>query len=205
TIRYGGRDRFETAATLATALDGQPTSAFLGTGSNFPDILSLAGPAAAREEPILLTNRDTLPQATLDYLNGSFGAKLKTIYIAGGEAVVGRAVADVLSARGLVLVRLEGSDRYATSAAIAEHFYGGGAQDQVTLATGQTFADGLAGAVNSAAVGAAVLLVQRDILPKSSWDYLERHASTLVDGFVYGGTAAVSRAVQNVAQTLIAP
>ena len=202
-VRYAGADRYQTAATIATVVDGSPTSAFIGTGANFPDILSAAAPATQRGEPILLTNVDSLPQATLDFLNGTFGANLSTVYVAGGTAVVSDSVVQQLQQQGLNVVRLSGPDRYATSKSIAEHFYT--SPTKVSLATGETFADGLAGAVMSATSGAPVLLVQPENLPQPIWEYLEQRAGSLVEGFIYGGTAAVSRAVQNVAQTLIAP
>ena len=207
-VRYAGANRFATAATIATVVDGSPDKVFIGTGANFPDILSAAAPATQQAEPILLTNHDSLPQSTLDFLNGTFGDNIKTAYIVGGESVVSAGVSDALKARGLTVTRLAGTDRYDTSAKVAEHFYphsGSANTSMVTLATGTTFADGLAGAVLAAHNDAPVLLVQPSDLPAPIWSYLEHRASAISSGFIFGGTAAISRAVQNVAQTLIAP
>ncbi|MFO0704797.1 MAG: cell wall-binding repeat-containing protein [Candidatus Andersenbacteria bacterium] len=202
-VRVAGNNRFETAATIATLVGSKHDNIFMGTGANFPDILSAAGPATERGEQILLTSKDSIPQATLDFLDGPIGNTVKGIFLIGGESVISQAVADQLSARGINVKRIAGEDRYETSQKVAEKFYP--RADNVALATGTNFADGLAGANLAADTTAPIVLVQPENLPQPIWDYLEQHASTIVDGFIYGGTAAVSRAVQNVAQTLIAP
>lgn len=201
--RVAGSNRTETATTIADTINNGPTAVVIGTKDNFPDVLSLASPAAERLYPVLLTARDELSDATRNFLSGPRAANVTTIYVAGGESAVSAAVTDELGATGRSVVRLAGPDRYATSAAVAVQFASN--PTQVALATGTSFPDGLTGAANAAALRAPLLLVQPGTLPTSVWSYLEQHASSIVGGRIYGGFAAVSRAVQDVAQTLIVP
>ena len=203
TQRIAGKDRVETAVNVANTINNNPATVVIGTKNNFPGVLSLAAPAAEKIYPILLTGSDTLSQTTKDFLQGPRATNVSNIYVAGGEAAVGPSVTDELAALGYQVVRLAGSDRYGTSGAIAANFYS--APTSVSLATGTNFADGLTGAAHAAAQRAPVLLTQTDNLPPSPWSYLEQHATTLAGGHIYGGLSAVSRAVQDVAQTLIAP
>ncbi|MFO0702319.1 MAG: cell wall-binding repeat-containing protein [Candidatus Andersenbacteria bacterium] len=203
TNRLAGSDRVTTASVVADFMSNGPSTVVIGTKDNFPDVLSIGGPAAENLYPVLLTARGTLSTATRNFLRGSHGASVKNIYVAGGTSAVSTTVTDQLTALGYAVTRLAGTDRYATSAAIATNFYP--TPTQVTLATGTNFADGLTGAANAAGLKAPILLVTAGTLPTSPWSYLEQHALTLVGGRVYGGFAAVSRAVQDVAQTLIVP
>ncbi len=68
--RYAGADRYETAATLATAAfpDGADV-VLLATGQDFPDALAASPLAEAEQAPILLTGPDGVPDATSDALD----------------------------------------------------------------------------------------------------------------------------------------
>lgn len=201
--RVAGSNRVETATTVADTINNGPTSVVIGTKNNFPDVLSLASPAAERLFPVLLTASDKLSDATRNFLQGPRAANVTTIYVAGGESAVSPAVTDELASLNFTVIRIAGDDRYATSAAVAAQFAPN--PTQVALATGTSFPDGLTGAANAAGLKAPVLLVQPGTLPQSVWSYIEQHASSIVGGRVYGGFSAVSRAVQDVGQTLIAP
>jgi putative cell wall-binding protein/spore germination protein YaaH len=201
--RVAGNNRRETAAAIATVMGGQPNAIMLATSQNFADALSLASPAAQQRRPILLTESNQLSQQVTDFLNGSIGSGITTVFIAGGASAVSVEVEAALSQRGLQVIRLAGSTRYDTSAAIARWFYG--AVPSVSIASGLGFADGLSGGPHAAANSAPLLLVKNNDLPKPIWDYLQEFAGSIGTGHIYGGMSAVNRAVQDVAQTLIAP
>ncbi|MDP2622993.1 MAG: cell wall-binding repeat-containing protein [Actinomycetota bacterium] len=90
---------------------------YIATGENYPDALA-AGPATGGEGPILLVTQNSIPQPTIDEL---IRLNPKTIFIVGGEAVISAAVEAQLDnyTTGAV-IRLAGSNRYATAAAISE-------------------------------------------------------------------------------------
>jgi hypothetical protein len=93
--RWAGADRFATAAAVsASAFPGGADVAFVATGANFPDALA-GGPAGGvLGGPILLTDRDTIPQATLDELRRLGPSQ---VVILGGAAVVTDNVATQLA------------------------------------------------------------------------------------------------------------
>jgi putative cell wall-binding protein len=95
--------------------------------------------------------------------------------------------------------RFAGADRYATAAMAALATFPGGSND-IVLASGENFPDGLAAAYLSGAAGAPVLLTARGSLPAST-----ANAIGTLDGLVagdatihiVGGEAAISSAVRN--------
>lgn len=67
TLRLSGNDRYETAAEVSatTWLDGEPIVVALASGTSFPDALVWgASGLGYGSGPLLLTERDRLPDAT---------------------------------------------------------------------------------------------------------------------------------------------
>lgn len=62
--RYGGVDRYATAALMNQAFFATADVAFLATGENFPDALAGAALAGNIGAPLFITRRDCLPDAT---------------------------------------------------------------------------------------------------------------------------------------------
>ncbi|MDP9022343.1 MAG: glycoside hydrolase family 6 protein [Actinomycetota bacterium] len=190
-VRLWGKDRTETAAIIsaATFSPGVPV-AYLATGEGFADALA-GGPAAARAGgPILLTGRDSLPQATADEL-----ARLRpaAVTILGGTAVVSETVrARAVDVTGSPVDRLGGTDRYATAAQIARRSFASGV-DVAYVATGRAFADALTGGVPAAIEGGPILLTEPHTVPASTAEALQALRPARI--VILGGTAAVSEAV----------
>lgn len=90
--------------------------------------------------------------------------------------------------------RLSGADRYDTAAAIATRVTNqGGHADTVFIASGTSYADGLAIGALAAYAGAPVLLVRQGSVPATTTQVLKALSPSLV--VVAGGTGAVSDAV----------
>jgi putative cell wall-binding protein len=106
----------------------------------------------------------------------------------------GRLDALALIEVGPDVIRLSGSNRYATAAAISQAAHPGGA-DTVYLATGQDYPDALAGAALAGSRGAPVLLTQPESLPSSTQVELTRLTPDQV--FLFGGSAAISQTVRD--------
>lgn len=102
----------------------------------------------------------------------------------------------IYTCRPAAVSRIQGEDRYATSAAVAAHYPAG--QDVVYLASGAGFADALAGAALAAKEDAPVLLVRPGTIPSSVAQQLERLQPERI--VIFGGTSAVSESVQEAAQ-----
>ncbi len=101
--RIAGGDRFDTARRLtAAAVDagGSKQHVLVATGRNFPDALS-AGPAAlARGGVLALTEKDSVPSATRDWL-ASVGAWSSWRVVGGHVAVSHATVRSLRSTSGL--------------------------------------------------------------------------------------------------------
>src|SRR5690606_10681078 len=121
------------------------------------------------------------------------------VVVVGGTGSVSEAVASQL--RGYTtandLTRVGGDDRYDTAARLAGYYPAG--QDKVYLASGQTFADALAGAALAGHEQRPMLLARADRLAPSTLAQLQRLRPREI--VVVGGSAAVSDAVARQAAT----
>jgi putative cell wall-binding protein len=149
--RIYGDNRIETAVEISKeGWEASDNVVLVYGGKNnepqsFADALA-AGPLAKKlDAPILLTEKDELPDVTADEIARLDATK---VYIVGGEKVVYPAVAeDVEDIDGVTVERIAGADRYATAVAVAEELVDlGVSADKVILARGDDYADALAAA-----------------------------------------------------------
>ncbi len=203
--RVFGEDRYDTAAEIA-ALYPAIETVYVASGTGFADAMS-GSPAASQglvpqmmttpegdPAPVLLTKNDRLPNAT--------AASLETldptnIVILGGEGAVDGDVEAELAAYGEVS-RVEGTDRYETSANLAMMF--GEDVDTVYLASGAdaAYADALTGAARAGSETAPVLLTRPDMVPAATAEALATLNPDNV--IVLGGEGAVSDVVYTAVQ-----
>lgn len=102
----------------------------------------------------------------------------------------------IYTCRAAAVSRIQGPDRYATSASVAATYPAG--HSVVYLASGTDFPDALAGAALAGMVDAPVLLVQHDRIPSSVASQLDRlNPGQIV---ILGGTEAVSDTVRDAAR-----
>lgn len=146
--RIFGASRYETAVETSRATFGGSTDAvFVATGQNFPDAVAGAAAATHLGAPVLL-----VPGSSS--ISGPLAAKLaaelhrlnpKVIHVLGGPGAVSRAWEAWLRAYAPSVERHEGSDRYATSAAISRAIFAG-PEPVLNVATGSQFPDALVAA-----------------------------------------------------------
>lgn len=185
--RIGGVDRYGTAANVARWLPtGDGRRVIVTTGENFPDALSSGPMAAGTDSRMLLTRRDSVPEAVEVEL-GRLAPE--EIVIVGGPTAVSPEVEAQLAAVAPV-TRIEGVDRYATAASVAGSIT---TSSQVVVASGEVYADALAGGPLAAELGAPLLLARRLSLPPASAEALRRLAPTEV--ILLGSSSAISDAV----------
>lgn len=196
--RVRGPDRFATAAEIAGELGDAAPIAFVTEGRHpdpargWPDALSASPSAAFTGRPILLTDRDTLPDATLAALDALGTAETVVV---GGPGAVSDAVVERLRAEGHGPRRVAGATRYETSVAVVEESIAAGmALDRVWLATGLNFPDALAAGPAVAAAGDVLLLVDGQDLSRSAAarDFLAARAGDIDSVVVLGGRQAIS-------------
>ncbi|MDO9573951.1 MAG: cell wall-binding repeat-containing protein, partial [Candidatus Contubernalis sp.] len=163
-VRIPGGNRYETASLISQMLAPQgATKAVIAYGNNFPDALAAASYAAIEGLPILLTETNVLPSATQEALN-RLGVT-QTIVV-GGISAVGENVFKALPAP----VRVSGSNRYATSVALAEHFKP--TSEHMYFASGLDFPDAVTGAVLAAKENSGMLLVRNNRIPGEVEEYI---------------------------------
>jgi putative cell wall-binding protein len=187
--RIAGADRYETAARISA--DGASTSppqaqtVLVASGASYADALGGAAAGAASAAPLLLTDPQSLPDATATEITRLHPTD---VFVLGGTGAVSDAVADAIRALGPSVTRIAGANRYETSAMIATTIFSNGASEAM-LATGLDFPDGLV----AGAIGHPVLLLPRaDDVPAQIPDAVAALSVTVLT--IMGGSAAVSDA-----------
>lgn len=200
--RVAGDDRYETAREVAVSQDAETIgdtddgrTALLATGENFADALAGGPLAYAGSHPLLLTPSATLSDhagATLEQLG------VEHVLILGGTAAISQGVEDAVEDLGMTTERLAGGTRYSTATEIAEYALTQGFSDEhADVATGRTFPDALTGGPHAGENMAPILLANEGNTTEAC-AYLTEHSDTVSEGHVFGGTAAVSTAAEEI-------
>lgn len=186
--RWSGPDRYAAAAAISSAsfVTGVDTL-YVASGEVFTDALSAAAAAGRAGAPLLLVQRDRIPEVTLTEL---FRLNPKRIVLLGGTATISERVEAGLSV--VPVQRVAGADRYETSALLSARTYQPGV-DVAYIASGQVFPDALAGAPVAGKTGGPVLLVPGDAVPDSVAAELRRLRPGRI--VVLGGPATITEAV----------
>jgi len=175
--QIGGTDRYETSYIICQQIAAAPgTPVVIASGENFPDALAVSAFAVKNGWPILLTASNSLSANMENYLSSS---QPKTVYIVGGSGVVSLAVEEKVKELipSTQTVRLGGTDRYDTAIKIINQFEP--KPSIVYLASGNGFADALAGSVLAARNAAPIVLVDSSIeLPSQVLSFLGQCSKT---------------------------
>jgi putative cell wall-binding protein len=185
--RLRGSNRYATAAAISQRMWAAAGTVYLASGTDYPDALAGGALAARNGAPILLTHQDRLAQVVADELVRLSPSR---VVLLGGASAVGRVVRrEVLAILDDVAVsRLSGSDRFATSAAIASAGWSG--SSFVYLAAGTNFPDALAGVPAAAMAGAPLLLTRETCLPPAVADMADLLGAD--NRVLLGGTGVVA-------------
>lgn len=206
--RVAGLNRYQTARAVAArirALTGDAFSgiAFVARGDDFADALAVGPCAYALKAPVLLTTPTSLH---VDARAAITENRIGDAYVAGGTGAVSEAVRQAI--QPLVarpVVRLAGTDRYGTAAAVADyatrHYWL--EESGVVVATGSLFPDALGGGAAAGERGFAVLLTRQGALPDTTSAYLAARKGTIVEARISGGTGAVSDQVKAAIEKLL--
>ncbi len=110
----------------ASAASATPV-VYVATGENFPDALGASAAAAVQGGPVLLVTKNSIPPETATELSR---LSPDAIFVAGGTAVVSDTVFEALKTYAPSVIRVAGSNRYATAAEVSKSAF------PVTLAGG---------------------------------------------------------------------
>ncbi|KPU45545.1 N-acetylmuramoyl-L-alanine amidase LytC precursor [Oxobacter pfennigii] len=182
--RTYGLDRYETSEALAAKFFKEAKEAVIVTGENFPDAISIAPAAAAKEIPILLTAGDALSQNMKSYIES---AGIENTYIAGGTGAVSSGIEALLPNPK----RLGGMDRYETNTGINNFFADILNSSTTYIATGENYPDALAGSVMAAKNLSPVILIGTTPI-QAALEFVNNREVDLDKVQILGGDGAVS-------------
>lgn len=190
-VSLGGNDRFETSANIAKEMVklGAPVSKVaVAYGWSNQDALSIASIASAANEPILLTEKDSVPSSVQSFLASN--SSITSSDVIGGTAVV----SDAVKAQFPSATRHYGTTAYDTNNQVIQDFSSSLKFDSVYVANGKTGIDALAGAPLAAQTDSAIVLTDGTVPAAATFV----HSKLASDGVVtaLGGTAVVSDAVR---------
>ncbi|UOQ45689.1 cell wall-binding repeat-containing protein [Halobacillus salinarum] len=192
--RLAGKNRYETNQKVVEKLADLGFGAngvFVATGEKFADALS-AGPFAGENKmPIVLTQKNELPETTKDFLKG------QDVYVLGGEGVVSKEVKSEIDQMSNSSERLAGTNRYGTLAEVLKTF--ATAKDTLFVSTGDKYPDALASTPLVNAKGGVMLLTHPDQLPREVDNFLNKYLyqSEVTNIVAVGGETAVSQDVKD--------
>lgn len=192
--RVAGEDRYATAVAVADELGGADGEVVVSSGQagRLADALAVSGPAAATGTPVLLVQRDHVPNVTAGALD-DYSSSLAI----GGPLAISEDVLDLLPDAE----RIAGEDRFSTAAAIADHYVAEG-MDVTSVAVGAGADLNLVDALPGGTLGEVILLAQTERLPNVTTAWLEDSADT-EHAWVLGGQVALTEAVSDALRELL--
>ena len=190
--RLGGTDRYSTSTAISR--EGWPSGAdnvVLAYAYNFPDALAAVPLAYSLNAPILLVDLNSIPssvQYEIDRLHP------KNIYILGSPGVISSQVETSLKSNYNV-IRLGGSDRFATCLAIAQQVIKSSSSNTAVLTTAFDFPDALSISPTAALIGYPILFTTPNTLEPSIQSFIVNNGINKI--IIPGSVGAVSLNVEN--------
>lgn len=190
-IELGGVDRYGTVTQEANAAYTTSTYAIVTSGVGYADSISAAGLAGALDCPILLTQVDSVPQATIDSLKAM---GVKHIVLLGSKSVASNSVEQQLASKtGATVERVGGVDRYATQYEIYQYGLKHNLwnTNYAVVVSGTNFPDALSVSPVSFALKAPVFFCDYS-LGLTSADKQAINAATNLSNFLLIGSTSVT-------------
>ncbi|WP_341357053.1 Ig-like domain-containing protein [Rossellomorea sp. y25] len=182
--RIGGKDRYETSLLIAKQLDKSVdvTEAYLAYGRGEPDALSIAVQSGKVKQPIILSEKKSVPKATYDWLKSE---DLSNAHFIGGAAVLDAAIMkeiNSITTKNVEGNRISGLSRHDTNAKVIEKFYTENHYPTILIAKSETakLVDALSAGPLASKLGVPVLLVSQKGLERSQIDTIEGKTSSEV-------------------------
>jgi len=196
----GGFDRFETSVNIAKkmiTLGATVSKVAVAYGWLNQDALSIASIASAQTEPILLTEKNSIPASAKAFLAANAGVTSSDVI--GGTAVVSDAVKATLPNA----TRHYGNTAYDTNDQVIKDFASSLKFDNVFIANAVTGIDAIAGAPLAAVSKSAIVLTDGVNVPAAATFVNSKLASSSVVT-AFGGTAVVPESVLNTVTKVVA-
>jgi len=179
-LELGGFDRAATSVNIASKMVGVTKVA---VANGLQDALSIAAIAAAANQPILLTNKDALPDSVATFLAAN--PSITASEVIGGTGII----SDAVMAKLPSATRHAGNTAYDTNGQIIQDFNTSLAYENVYLASGVTGIDALAGAPLAAQTKSAIVLTDGTASAAAAFVNSKLTANSVVTAL--GGSAVV--------------
>jgi putative cell wall-binding protein len=194
--RMNGANRFEVSANISKELSDRgftSDTVVIARGDLYTDALS-GGPLATQSKsPILLTATSSLPTPIQDEIKRRQPAKA---IILGGTGSVSTNVETQLQSLGVTNIeRIDGPNRFAVSASVAEKVAAGGTTNTAIIASGLNFPDALSASSVAGQKGYPILLVGTSSIPDQIKTFIANHPE-ITNYVIVGGPATVSDTVK---------
>lgn len=212
TQRIAGSDRYETAAKVA-GLVGSSGTVYLAYGYGEPDALAASALAAEQGIPILLTDKNALPDSTRKELTTLAPRNLKLL---GGTGVISTDLQSSLT-HSYVVERWGGADRYATEQLIFQSYFANQHSSNTfpvyftsayvspnDVSNGTPYGDALFTAALAAKNNGFVITLPPDEIPSSISTFLLYNKVFIPSGTVVGNNSAISYQVEEKLNQLLA-
>ena len=193
--RIAGLDRYETSILIAQRLSS-PSELIVATGEDYPDALSIAPVAGAKQIPIILVPKGALPDSAKNYIST---LTVHKTYVIGDSSIIEESVAKQFPNPE----RIVGADKYQRNIAINKRFESDFNSGRLCIATGEGFADALSGVAYAAKISAPIILV-RNASPIVTKDYYQQRLIYSDSIHVFGGSGVVSdRLIQGLSDSTL--
>ena len=187
TTRVAGADRIQTSVEVSKKYYKSAETVIVANYEQFADSLSASALSKALKAPILLVKKDQLDSVVAQEIK-RLGAK--NVVVIGGEKSVDK-TKESLSKYNLQTIA--GSDRYETSAKIAQEIIKLTGTKKAVIASGEVFADALTVAPLANKNNMPILLVQPNNIPKATQEVLKQ----IEEVIIVGGEKTISKEVEN--------
>ena len=189
--RSSGGDRIGTAVAVSQRNWDRASTAIVATAFDFPDALAAAALSAHLDAPILLSERETLPDSVRQELER---LGVTDVIILGGDNSISVGVEAAIGNLGKSTRRIAGIDRYDTAAKVAREV--GSQTAEITLAFGRNWPDAVAaGALAASDDRIPVLLTERAGIPTPTNEALAALGIRTV--FIVGGTSVIASSIDD--------
>ena len=187
TTRVAGADRIQTSVEVSKKYYESAETVIIANYEQFADSLSASALSKALKAPILLVKKDQLDSVVAQEIK-RLGAK--NVIVIGGEKSVDK-TKESLSKYNLQTIA--GSDRYETSAKIAQEVIKLTGTKKAVVASGENFADALTVAPLANKNNMPILLVQKNKIPEEVKEVLKQ----IEEVIIVGGEKTISKEVEN--------
>lgn len=180
--RLAGHDKYDTAIVIAKQI-GMGQGITVVTGDDFADALSISAVSALSNYPIILAPKNYLPESIQQYLSSN---TISRTFLIGSLDQISESV----SSQFPNVERITGNDKYTRNLAVLKRFDSNLEFSTIFLATGNGFADALAGSAYAARTKAPILLVD-NVINYDIVSYLNAKYSLTKQLNILGGEAVM--------------